>query len=139
MASFSIGGVIALRRQRAQYRGFLGKAFCYYFLDGAVHALVGFFPQPLFGQLVQMRPTLKLTIALEEVMLDVAYHPFTFALGPCSIGTAGSGRESIVVAQVQKAFVEAHHHPAPDVPARLTSDCLPALLLSYRPSTQGCG
>ena len=58
-----------------------------------------------------MRPTLKLTIALEEVILDVADHPFTFAFGPCSIGTAGFGRESIVVAQVQKAFVEAHHSP----------------------------
>jgi len=48
-----------------------GKARGHHFLHGAVVPAVGLVPQPLLGELIQMRPTLERTVADKEGVFDV--------------------------------------------------------------------
>src|ERR1043165_6636780 len=88
------------------------KTFTDDFFEGAMHALVGFLPQPLLGQGVQMRHAVKGAIAYKEMPLDVAYHPLIFALGLGPVGLAGARCKAIMAGKVYEAGVE--HRPLPN-------------------------
>jgi len=53
-----------------------------------------------------MRPTLELAIADEEVVLDVAHHPFILALRLRPGRTTGLRDEAVVTGQIEKPWME---------------------------------
>src|SRR5712692_10620038 len=87
--AFAIGGVKPSGRQRLQVRQLPREALGYHLLDRAVQSPIGFLPQSLLGQLVEMRQALELPVAGEEVLLDVAHHAFVLALGARAPWPAG--------------------------------------------------
>jgi hypothetical protein len=44
-----------------------------------VNTLIGFLPQPLLGQLIEMRQGFELPVTGEEVFLDIAHHALVLA------------------------------------------------------------
>ena len=75
-------------------------------LDRAMHPRVGFFGQPLLGELVEVSPAFERPVADEEMALDVPDHALVLALGPGSAGLADPGIEVIERRQIQEALVE---------------------------------
>lgn len=76
VAQFPIGRVVAPERERLQQRRLGCKPLGDNLMHRAVAALVRFLPHPLLRQLIEMRPTLEVAIADEEVVFDLAHHPF---------------------------------------------------------------
>ena len=78
----------------------------------AMHAGVGFLPQPLLGELIEMRSALEGAIADEEVVLDVADVAFVLALGLGAGRAASPGAETIVAGEIQEPGMELDVAPA---------------------------
>jgi hypothetical protein len=69
-------------------------------------ARIGFLPQPLLGELIQMGPAVEGAIADEEVVLDVADVALVFALGLGSCRPTRPRPEAIVSGQIEKPRME---------------------------------
>lgn len=73
------------------------------FTHCAVHALVSLRYEPLLSQVIQMVPTLKRTVAYEEVLFDIADCPLVFAYGAGTTRPAYPWFETISCRQIDKA------------------------------------
>jgi len=104
--------VIAPGRQGVQRRGFPGEAVAHDFVDRAVDALIGFLPEPLLRELVEMGPALEGAVADEEVVLHVPDVPLVLALGLGSGRPAGPRDEAVMPRQIHEARMETDHAPA---------------------------
>lgn len=82
-------------------------------MHGAVHPGVGFLPEPLLGQLVEVGPALEGAVADEEVMLDVADVALVLALGLGSGRATGPRAEAIVPGQIEEPGMELDGAAAP--------------------------
>ena len=95
-----VARIEAMRRQRHEGRSLALETLRDHLFDGTVQALVGLFKQPRLQELAQMRPALEGPVALEEVLLDVAYRPFHLALGAWTVGPAGLRHEAVMAGPV---------------------------------------
>src|SRR4029453_18696536 len=91
--------VVAAGGQRLQRRGLPGEALGHDLVHRAVHPRVGFLPQPLLGEPVEMGPALEGAVADEEVVLDVADVALVLPFGLGASGPAGAGAEAVVAGQ----------------------------------------
>jgi hypothetical protein len=77
-------------------------------MEGAMTSLVRFLPQSLFGQLIEMGPTLEVAIADNEGVFDVADHPFVLALRLRPSRATRLRDEAIVPGRVEESRMELH-------------------------------
>jgi hypothetical protein len=96
----------------AERRRFPGETLGDHFVDGPVDAPVGFLPEPLPGELVQVGPALEGAVADEEVVFHVPDVPLVLALGLRPGGATGPGHEAVVTRQIHEARVEVDRAPA---------------------------
>ena len=123
LAELPVRRVVACRRQRLQLRLLSGKSFGDDLAHGAVHPGVGLLAQPLFRDLIQMTPAVERPVAHEEMMFDVADHPFVFALCPRPRRLTRARREAVLTGQIEEARVEARPiHPVLEHGALLVVD-----------------
>src|SRR5262245_5904583 len=106
LTRFPVRRVVAPGWQRLERRDLPGEALGHHLAHRAVHARVGFLPQPLLGELIEMSPTLERAIADEEVVLHVADVAFILALGLGAGGATSARAEAIVAGQVHEPRVE---------------------------------
>ena len=77
-----------------------------------MYSRVGFLPEPLLGELVEMGPALEGPVADEEVVLDVADVAFVLALGLGAGRATGPRAEAVVARQAQEVGMELDVAPA---------------------------
>src|SRR5206468_1168309 len=106
LARLPVRRVVALGRQGLQRWGLPGEALGDDLVHGAVHARVGFLPEPPLGELVEVGPALEGAIADEEVVLDVPDVALVLALGLRAGRATGPGTEAVVAGQIDEARVE---------------------------------
>jgi hypothetical protein len=82
-------------------------------VDGAVDARVGFLPEPLLGELIEMGPALEGPVVDEEVVLNVADVALVLALGLGACRAAGPRPKAVVAGQVQESGMELDRAAAP--------------------------